>query len=486
MMKSVDSRPAKLLLAGLAFLAAAGCAGSAADPGAEPDPAAAASETIKLAVEDSPAAKDVERLIAAYNAEHPDSPAELIELPRDRYDESLNLLMTSGEGPDVFQIGTGWLTSYIYKNWLLDLSEAAPDEVRQAYPAWAADYTKQNDHYYAIPSAMSTVRLVYNKELLASAGCDPDDPPATLDEVTACAVRVSKAGTGYRKYGFALPASEDETGFQQPLETAGTYSGAYYYDFAKGSYDFSVYLPWFEAMLAMKRDGGLFPGEMSLKADTALTQFAEGNIGMMIVSSRDIAALDRLTPASFAWGIAMPPLFDAADRGKGALMIEPEPPFAVNAVTAHRDGAIALWRYLLSDGYLGELYKAGDVIPARGDVTADARYRPELPAMGRFLPGSGESIYPKDPKFILKYEPTQFSQRNLGDAARMKAYRDILQGLREPKEALDELSAQYNKSLNDAVYQKLVNRNDYVMPDFDPLHPLAGTKVPAVPADKSR
>lgn len=478
-MKSVDLCKAGIMLAIAAVIALSGCAGPGHPDAAVPEKESAseAIEPITLAMQDSARTKDVERLIEAFNADHPDSQAKLLSLPRDTYDESLNMLMTSGEGPDVFQIGTGWLASFIYKNWLLDLSEAAPDDVRGAFPGWAAGYTKLNDHYYAIPSAMLTVRLIYNRNLLAGAGCDPDKPPAALAELKRCAVGISKAGTGYRKYGFALPASEDEAGFQQPLEMAGTYSGAYYYDYAKGKYDFSVYLPWFRTMLDMKREGGLFPGEMSLKTDTALTQFAEGNIGMMIVSSRDIAALERMRPGAFEWGIAMPPLFEAADKGKGALMIEPEPPYAVNAYTAHKGAAVELWKYLLSSGYLGELYKQSDLIPARADVANDERYRPELPSMRQFLPTEEESIYPQEPKFILKNEQAQFTPSNLGDAARMKAYRDILQGLRDPKEVLTELSAQYNRSLHDAVYQNpVVNLNDYVYPAFDPRHPLRSVK----------
>ncbi|NBD26277.1 ABC transporter substrate-binding protein [Paenibacillus glycinis] len=482
MMKSAHFGKARLLIAGLVLVAAAGCGRDGHPQPAASEAAAGAEEreTLTFALQDTAETQDIERLIAAFNTDHPDAPAKLLLLPRDTYDESLNMLMTSGEGPDVFQIGTGWLTSYIYKNWLLDLSEAAPDDVRRAFPGWAADYTKLNDHYYAIPSGMLTVRLIYNKNLLAGAGCDPDKPPAALAELKRCAVGISKAGTGYRKYGFALPASEDEAGFQQPLEMAGTYSGAYYYDYAKGKYDFSVYLPWFRTVLDMKREGGLFPGEMSLKTDTALTQFAEGNIGMMIVSSRDIAALERMRPGSFEWGIAMPPLFDEADKGKGALMIEPEPPYAVNAYTTHKEAAVELWQYLLSSGYLGELYKQSDLIPARSDVANDERYRPELPSMRQFLPTNEESIYPQEPEFILKNEQAQFTPSNLGDAARMKAYRDILQGLRDPKDALAELSAQYNRSLHDAVYlNPVVNLNDYVYPAFDPRHPLRSVKQDA-------
>jgi multiple sugar transport system substrate-binding protein len=466
----------KLFLAGLAacaIFASTGCSFKDGNLPIEDTETALEQKTrITLAVQSSAESKEIESLIEQFNAAHSGFYVEVINLPRDRYDQTLNMRMTSGEGPDVFQIGTGWLTPYIYKNWLLDLSEAVSVQELNAFPRWALEYTKQNNHFYAIPSGMMTLRLIYNKDLLTRAGYNPERPPTTLVNLKNYADKISQVGTGYQKYGFALPAGEDWAGFQQALEMANTYSGINYYDFTRGKYDFSVYKNWFQIMLDMKQQGGLFPGETSLKSDTALTQFAEGNIGMMYVTNRDFIMLGRIKPLQFAWGIAMPPLLDPSDRGKGALMIYPEPPLAINAYTSHKQEAVELWKFLHSREYLGTLYKKGGTIPTLEGITDDPKYRPLQPQFDAFLPNGEESPYPKEPKFILQNITTLFSPKNLGEAARMKSYRDILQGLHSPAETLNKLTLQYNSSLDDAVLKKLINLNDYVDPLFDPRNPL--------------
>lgn len=431
---------------------------------------------ITLAVQSSEELKVIESLIEQFNSVHPSYYVEVVNLPRDRYDQTLNMRMTSDEGPDVFQIGTGWLTPYIYKNWLVDLSEVISEQDVKAFPQWAVDYTKQNNHFYAIPSNMMTLRLIYNKELFTRAGNNPDNPPMTLEALKAYADKISRAGTGYQKYGFALPAGEDWAGFQQALEIASTYSGINYYNFALGRYDFSVYQTWFQTMLDMKQQGGLFPGETSLKSDTALTQFAEGNIGMMYVTNRDFVMLGRMKSPTFEWGIAMPPLIEPSDSGNGALMMYPEPPFAINAYTKHKQEAVELWKFLHSREYLGTLYKEGGAIPTLDGITNDPQYLPQQPKFAAFLPGKEESPYPKEPKFILQNIPTLFSPKNLGDTSRMKAYRDILQGIHPPIEVLNNLTIQYNNSLDDAVLKKLINLNDYINPLFEPRNPLKETQ----------
>jgi multiple sugar transport system substrate-binding protein len=471
MKKSFSFR--RLFLAGIAGLTLAGCSNQNGNFQADdPVPAEAETVRIKLAIQSSVESKTIETGIEQFNASHPGMQVEVVSLPRDRYDQTLNMLMTSGEGPDLFQIGTGWLANYIYKNWLLDLSEVVDQSTLKAFPEWAVEYTMNNGHFYAVPSQMLTLRLLYNKELLASAGYSPDRPPVSMSEMMKMAGNISQVGTGYRKYGFALPAGEDGAGFQQALEMANTSSGIYYYDFSKGNYDFTRYEPWFQAMLAAKRDGGLFPGEVSLKGDTALTQFAKGNIGMMFATNRDFVLLNRLSPMQLQIGIAMPPILDSSNRGKGALMISPEPPFVINAYTKHKQETAELWKFLHSREYLGEMYKQGEAIPTLGGITDDDQYHPLLSQFDAFLPNVGESPYPKEPKFILQNLQTIFSPRDLGDAVRMKAYRDILQGVAQPGERLQSLTEDYNNSLEDAVHKQLINLQEYLNPKFDPLHPL--------------
>ncbi|MBW7455737.1 ABC transporter substrate-binding protein [Paenibacillus sepulcri] len=441
------------------------------------DPAGAdeQSKTITLAIQSNVETKPMESLINQFNAAHPGYTVQLLKLPLDRYDEILNMRMTSGEGPDVFQLDTGWLATYIFKNWLVDLSTVVDSQFLNAFPKWVVDYTRENSHFYAIPSEIMTLRLIYNKELLKSAGLNPDSPPTTLQQLRSDANQISKVGTGYRRYGFALPAGDDGA-FRKALEMAGTYSGVYHYDFSKGSYDFTVYESWFQTMLAMKEEGGLFPGETSLQSDTALTQFSEGNIGMMFVTDRDFALLSGMRTMDFPLGIAMPPLLSASDKGKGALMVSPESPFVINAYTEHEKEAADLWKLLHSSKFMGAQYKQGYTIPVLKDIIDDPGYQPTLDNFDLFLPGREESPYPKEPKFILQNETTPFSPKNLGDGLRMKAYRDILQGIGPPEEILEELSRQYNHSLDDAVSKNLISFNEYVNPKFDPRQPLGETQ----------
>lgn len=468
----------KLLLIGLLVFSLLGCKRGNSDGNLqEADQQAAMDSVVHLTLAVRTYSDDLtlNNLISQFNSSHPDTEVELLNMPKDQYDNFLNMRMTSGEGPDLFQIGTGWLTTYIYKNWLLDLSEVVDVAFTKDFPEWAVNYTKNNQHYYVIPSDTMTLRLIYNKDLLKYAGLDPEAPPETLQELREAANQITIAGTGYRKYGFALPAGEDET-FQKALEISSTYSGLYYYNFATGKYDFNVYLPWFNTMLAMKKEGGLFPGETSLQSDTALTQFAEGNIGMMLVSNHDYAILSRMKPLPFAWGIAMPPLSERTDQGKGKLMEFPEPPFAINAYSPHKQEAVELWKYLLSSEVLGELYKQGNAIPTLEGVTDEPQYQTALPKFSDFLPNAEESPYPREPKFILQNTPSPFDAKNVGDTARMKAYREILQGIHTPAEVLHNLTVQYNNSLNDAVAKQLISLPNFVNPSFDPRNPLKETR----------
>ncbi|MFB9275746.1 ABC transporter substrate-binding protein [Cohnella cellulosilytica] len=446
-------------------------------PETESEGTAAAREpdvALTLAVREDVDADALNGLIGRFEAEHPGVRVERIQLPRDRYDEMLHMLMTSGEGPDLFQASTEWLATYLYKNWLLDLSDIADERTLSAYPRWAVDYTKDYSRFYALPSEMLTLRLIYNKELFERAGLDPERPPETLEQLKRYAVQISEAGTGYRIYGFALPAGEDDP-FRQALEMGGTYSGVYYYDFAAGQYDFTGYTPWFETMLELKKDGGMFPGETSLTMDTALTQFAEGNIGMMYVTSRDYALLSRMAHGN-ATGVAMPPLFDEADQGAGALMVALQSPFAIHRYTEHKEEAAALWNELHSDAYLGGLFSQGKTIPVSGAIAEDPAYRDGLDSIGAFLPRAGEeSPYPKEPKFILENR-TQSGLKNPDDRLRTKAYKDILLGVLPTEDVLRTLTEQYNQSLENAVYRSLVNMEHYIDPDFDPRHPVKDTK----------
>lgn len=462
-----------ILLATLLLTGATGCANVSTEPvGSDNDALSHDVVTLKVAIQEYADSEVLRSAIGQYEQDYPGVKVEVTRLPGDRYDEFLHMMMTSGEGPDLFQASTGWMTTYLYKNWLLDLSEWTQPEFLAGYPDWAADYARENSRFYAVPSEVSALRLVYNKELFRRAGLDPERPPATLAELRDYAASISRAGQGYRIYGFALPAGENGP-LQQALEAGGTRSGRYYYQYGDGSYDFGVYAPWFELMLDMKQEGGMFPGETSLSMNTALTQFAEGNIGMMHMTNREYAALLSMMDDPSGLGVALPPVYDRERGEAGALMLTLQAPLAVHNHTEHKDEAVLLWKALHTEAYQERLHEEGMSIPVQR--LASTERRGARHALSEFQPGPGESPYPQEPKFIMENRAGA-GLLNPGGASRIKVYKDILLGVAAPGEALAALTEQYNRSLENAIYRDLINMGHYVFPEFDPLRPMGETK----------
>lgn len=51
---------------------------------------------------------------------------------------------------------------------------------------------KVDGAYYGLPTAVRTMAMFYNKDLLAEAGYDPEVPPATFDEVVEATQKIVK------------------------------------------------------------------------------------------------------------------------------------------------------------------------------------------------------------------------------------------------------------------------------------------------------
>lgn len=446
-----------------ALLAAPGCSSENSRLPSVHDEAAVtetSAPVLKLAVQSSVRSQILEEMIRQYNAEHAGYQVEIISLPRERYDENLNMLLTSGQSPDVFQASPGWIGTYVYKNWLMDLSTVASPPILEEYPQWAVDYSRVDSHFYALPSELITLRLIFNKDLFRRMGLNPDDPPATLSKLKEAADVISRRGTGYGIYGFALPGGDIET-YRLALETASTSSGLYYFDFARGQYDFTIYKTWFETMLKLKKSGGLFPGETTLMRETALAQFRQGNVGMMHMTNREYAELSRSGATGFESGIAIPAQ-TAPEPQSGALMVSIQHPFVISSGTLYRKEAGELWNYLHAADFLSRMYEEGELIPLPEKARQTARGTPVW--LAAFLPGEMESPYPREPKFIVSWTS--------GDTIRMSAYTDIMAERTSPYDSLGKLTEQHNQYLSDIVYKNYINLGEYTEEDFDPLHPM--------------
>lgn len=408
--------------------------------------------------------KGYEEGITKYNQDnHEDIKAVLLKIPQDRYSETINMLMASGEGPDVIGLNDELLNSYIERRWILDLSNYIDDSFKERFPDWvinsATDYSYRGN-IYSFPSSMITFRLIYNRDLFKSAGLDPDAPPKTLDELVEYASKISSTHRGDKKYGFAIPGGSEWTGFIQSMEAPLSYSGVYYYNYTDGRYDLFVYKPWFEAILKMENNGGLFPGKSSLKIDPTRMQFAEGNIGMMFATSWEPAVFKYLYQAKCNWDTAMPPALDENSIGKGALLTSVGSRYAVNSKTSNLSKAIKVWKYLYSEDFQKDLYQLGCEIPIIKGVADCQENMPDIKNFDKFLPFSSsiDSPYPNTPKGFDEW-------------SRVKAYSTVLENnnllYEKFNEEIQRLEIYYKRERSLGRYSE----NEYIIKDFDPKNP---------------
>lgn len=437
---------------------------------------------IKVALYDWTENLEVRNAIDQYNLTNPDHiEIVIMNLSTDIYNDTLNMLMTSGQGPDVFSADNTWLATYVFKNYLADLSPYVDAKYLSRFPSWAINYAGSSlfkKGIYFLPSSVETVRFIYNKDLFRSVGLDPQDSPHTFAEVMSAAARISRAGLGVNKYGFALPAGDSEDSLQAGLEMSNTSSGVFYYNYRTGRYDLSVYQPWLQLLLDMRAQGSLYPGESLLKRDTALRQFADGNIGMMYVTSKDYVKLQEYMPKD-EWEVVLPPVIDSSRIGAGALMMIPQFPLVVNSSTAAREEAVKVWRFLQSKAFLTTLFQQGLSLPVVDGIIDYSDRDIGLAHFKDFYPGSMDSIYPLSPQIMDQYDPNTVSiePRNSGDRPRMQLYLQIIAGEKPLQEALLSETERLNQMLDIADTGYFFKREEYTYPGFDPKHPLISDSV---------
>ncbi|MEC0167799.1 ABC transporter substrate-binding protein [Paenibacillus graminis] len=443
----------------------------------EPVPKAAPKIQVRIALYDWTENLEVKNAIRQFNETNPDHiEIVIVNLSADTYNDMLNMLMTSGQGPDVFSVDNSWLATYVNKGYLTNLTAYLGSADLNRFPEWARDYAHSplfKGGVYFIPSSIETVRLIYNKQLFRSAGLDPEQPPVTFAEVKQAAARISRNGVGVNKYGFALAAGDSQDSLQTGLEMSNTYSGIYLYNYRTGRYDLSVYAPWLQLLLDMKAESSLYPGEALLKRDSALRQFADGNIGMMYATSKDYVKLQEYMPKD-DWGVALPPVTSSASKGSGALMMIPHSPLAVNSSAPDQKAAVKVWKFLQSESFLNILFQQALALPVVDGITDLPGQVPGLGHFKEFYPTAEESIYPLSPQIMDQYDPNTVSiePRDSGDRPRMQLYQQILSGGVNAGKGLRAESDRLNQMLDIAATGYSFKHEEYIYPDFNPRSPL--------------
>ena len=133
-------------------------------------------------------------LIEQFEAENPGIKViQNSDIPYDSFRDELAASAPAGVGPDVVTLFYGWIPAFVDAGYLVPLpSDPFSEEfILETFSPMVAN-SKFEGEYWALPTAVRTLALFWNKDLFEEAGLDPEVPPATLDEFVEMAIATTQ------------------------------------------------------------------------------------------------------------------------------------------------------------------------------------------------------------------------------------------------------------------------------------------------------
>lgn len=135
---------------------------------------------------------NVNKVIQAFEKEHPNVKIENIAIPFDQMRQQLLTMTAGGNPPDVMMLSGPWSQELGAQGALLDLTSLAGEQYLKDNWPGALDAGKYQGKLYAVPFSLTPHAFWYNKDLMKQAGLDPNKPPKTLDELNTAMEQIKE------------------------------------------------------------------------------------------------------------------------------------------------------------------------------------------------------------------------------------------------------------------------------------------------------
>ncbi len=139
--------------------------------------------------------------VSRFEKDNPDIKIEGVE--REYQPEEFITVMAGGKGPDLVKVWAGAIQTLASLGFLEPIDTYIQNWTQQDFinPAlWQS--TQVGSHLYGIPADTYFLFLLYRKDLFAKAGLNPDNPPATWDDLVTDAKALTRRESG--QYGLGL------------------------------------------------------------------------------------------------------------------------------------------------------------------------------------------------------------------------------------------------------------------------------------------
>ncbi|MFE6407231.1 ABC transporter substrate-binding protein [Streptomyces sp. NPDC057837] len=279
---------------------------------------------------------------------------------------------TSGQGPDVLNIGNTWSASLQATGALLPWDAKNFDKIggRDRFVDSALGSTgAQGEAPAAVPLYSMAYALYYNKKMFAEAGVS--EPPATWDELVAAGKKLSKDG----KWGLGAEGSNPSENIHHAYVFAKQHGADFFT--ADGKPDFTG-----DATVAavkqyvdlMAKDKVIAPGNAEYAQNQSVSDFAKGKTAMLLWQSAS-ANLKSQGMSEDDYGIAPVPVQSGSPgTGKQVNSMVAGINLAVFKNTDNLDGATKFVKFMTSDDEQKILNKAYSSIPPVRTAQSDAAF----------------------------------------------------------------------------------------------------------------
>lgn len=284
---------------------------------------------------------------------------------------------TSGQGPDVLNIGNTWSASLQATGALLPWDDKNFEAIggRDRFiDSAVASAGKEGEPPAAVPLYSLSYALYYNKKMFADAGITT--PPATWEQLVKDGKKLSKDG----KWALGAEGSNLSNNIHQTF-VLGQQHEADFFD-AEGKADFTSD----GAVAAVKqyvdfmaKDKIVAPGNAEYAQNQSLTDFAKGKTAMVLwQAAATTFAAQGMKPED--WGVAPVPVpAGAPGAGKQTNSMVAGINMAVFKNTKNIDGAKEFVKFMTSDEEQKILCKTyGSIPPVKAAQEDPAFAAPEL------------------------------------------------------------------------------------------------------------
>ncbi|HEC82892.1 MAG TPA: extracellular solute-binding protein [Firmicutes bacterium] len=238
----------------------------------------------------------MEPIIDEFERTHPGIDVKVETLTWQSGFEKIVMAFSSGDVPDLLELGSTWIGKFAAEGTLEDLSSLVED-MRADFMMWGLATFQGKT--YGIPWLIGSRVLFYNRDLFRRGGLDPNEPPETWDDLLRCAREIDAVGEDI--YGFGMNAGERYVLYKKFMPFAWSAGGQILSDdLTRCVIDSPQNLEALKFYLSLK------PFSVLDRQDMIDEMFKQGRVGMMISGGWNLKRIPEDAP-DLDFGVALVP-----------------------------------------------------------------------------------------------------------------------------------------------------------------------------------